>query len=365
MKLFEIINQWANRYFSQPDAVYLVAMVFIAVVLLMAFGGALAPVLMGLVIAFLLQGIVGALEHWRVPKTVAVYGAFLLFLGSVLALILLVVPLLWQQLQSFLQVLPSLAQRLQEGVNNLAERFPEYVTQEQITALLEQGSREMANVGGAVIETAFSQVFSLLGLVLYLVFVPITVFFFLKDKDQLVNTVRDLLPAERPMLSAVGAEMNTQLGNYVRGKALEILIVGFVTFAAFLILGLNYAALLSVIVGFSVLIPFVGAAVVTLPVFAVALLQFGWSADFAIVIAVYGILQFVDGNILVPLLFSEANDLHPVAIIIAILAFGSLWGIWGVFFAIPLATLIKAIFNAWPRSLVAATNQQLNENQEL
>mgnify|MGYP001224447161 FL=1 len=365
MKLFEIINQWANRYFSQPDAVYLVAMVFIGVVLLMAFGGALAPVLMGLVIAFLLQGVVGALEHWRVPKTVAVYGAFLLFLGSVLALILLVVPLLWQQLQSFLQVLPSLAQRLQEGVNNLAERFPEYVTQEQITALLEQGSREMANVGGAVIETAFSQVFSLLGLVLYLVFVPITVFFFLKDKDQLVNTVRDLLPAERPMLSAVGAEMNTQLGNYVRGKALEILIVGFVTFAAFLILGLNYAALLSVVVGFSVLIPFVGAAVVTLPVFAVAVLQFGWSTDFAIVIAVYGILQFLDGNVLVPLLFSEANDLHPVAIIIAIPAFGSLWGIWGVFFAIPLATLIKAIFNAWPRSLVATANQQLNENQEL
>ena len=162
---------------------------------------------------------------------------------------------------------------------------------------------------------------------------------------------------ERPMISAVAAEMNTQLGNYVRGKALEILIVGGVTFAAFLILGLNYAALLSVIVGFSVLIPFVGAAVVTLPVFAVAVLQFGWSGDLALIMAVYGILQFLDGNVLVPLLFSEANDLHPVAIIVAILAFGSLWGIWGVFFAIPLATLIKAIFNAWPRSLVSAPTQ--------
>ena len=358
MKFFDIINQWANRYFSQPDAIYLVAVLVIAMALLMAFGGALAPVLTGLVIAFLLQGIVGSLEHRRVPRWAAVYLAFLLFLGTVLALSLLVLPLLWRQLQSLVQVLPSLAQRLQEGVSNLAQRFPEYITSEQISALLEQVSREAANVGGAVIETAFTQVFSLLGLVLYLVLVPITVFFLLKDKDRLINAVREVLPTQRPMINAVAAEMNVQLGNYVRGKALEILIVGVVTFLAFLILDLNYAALLSVVVGFSVLIPFVGAAVVTLPVFAVAVLQFGWSADLAIVMAVYGILQFLDGNVLVPLLFSEANDLHPVAIIIAILAFGSIWGIWGVFFAIPLATLIKAIFNSWPRSLAVASTQQ-------
>ena len=364
MKFFDIINQWANRYFSQPDAIYLVVMLVAATVLLMTLGGALAPVLTGLVIAFLLQGVVTRLQQWRVPRLVAVYSAFLVFVGSVLALFLLVVPLLWRQLQSLLQVLPSLAQRIQEGVNDLSQRFPEYVTQEQIVAALEQVSRELANVGGVVLETAFSQVFSLVGLLLYLVLVPITVFFLLKDKDQLINATRAILPTQRPMLSAVAAEMNTQLGNYVRGKALEILIVGFATFAAFIILGLNYAALLSVIVGFSVLIPFVGAAVVTLPVFAVAVLQFGWSADLAIVMAVYGVLQFLDGNVLVPLLFSEANDLHPVAIIVAILAFGSLWGIWGVFFAIPLATLIKAIFNAWPRSLAAASNQLSNEGSE-
>ena len=361
MKFFDIINQWANRYFSQPDAIYLVAALIGATLVLMVFGAALAPVLMGLVIAFLLQGIVSGLEGWRVPRLAAVYMAFLLFVGAVLALFLLVAPLLWRQLQSLVQVLPSLAQRLQEGVSNLAQRFPEYVTSEQISALLEQVSREAANVGGVVIETAFTQVFSLLGLVLYLVLVPITVFFLLKDKDRLILAVRGVLPSQRPMINAVAVEMNTQLGNYVSGKALEILIVGFVTFVAFLILGLNYAALLSVVVGFSVLIPFVGAAVVTLPVFAVAVLQFGFSADLAIVMVVYGILQFLDGNVLVPLLFSEANDLHPVAIIVAILAFGSIWGILGVFFAIPLATLIKAIFNAWPGSLAVTSTQQLDE----
>ncbi len=65
---------------------------------------------------------------------------------------------------------------------------------------------------------------------------------------------------------------------------------------------------------------------------------------------VYGIIQFIDGNLLVPLLFSEVVDLHPITIIVAVLAFGGLWGVWGVFFAIPLATLIKAIYKAWPRA---------------
>ena len=143
--------------------------------------------------------------------------------------------------------------------------------------------------------------------------------------------------------------MNAQLGNYVRGKFIEILIVGATTFVCFTFLGLNYAALLGVLVGLSVLIPFVGAAVVTLPVFVVAVIQFGWSWELASVMGAYGIIQFLDGNVLVPLLFSEVVDLHPITIIVAVLAFGGLWGVWGVFFAIPLATLIKAIYKAWPR----------------
>jgi putative permease len=115
------------------------------------------------------------------------------------------------------------------------------------------------------------------------------------------------------------------------------------------LLGLNYAALLGLIVGLSVLIPFIGAAVVTVPVALVGIIQFGWSWDLAWVLVAYTAIQFLDGNVLVPLLFSEANDLHPIAIILAILVFGGLWGFWGIFFAIPLATLVKAIYNAWPR----------------
>ena len=149
--------------------------------------------------------------------------------------------------------------------------------------------------------------------------------------------------------------MTEQIGNYVRGKAVEILIVGIASYVLFAWLGLNYAALLGLLVGVSVLVPFVGAAVVTLPVVAVALLQFGWSANFFWIVIAYLVVQAVDGMILVPKLFSVAVNLHPITIIVAVLAFGGVWGFWGVFFAIPLATLVKAIYVAWPRQADVAS----------
>ena len=348
MNFLNIIGGWLNRYFSQEDAVYLVVALSLVLVLLYTLGGALAPVLTGLVIAFLLEGMVSRLQSLRMPRIVAVNISVLLFVSTVMAVVFLVVPLLWQQLQSLGRLVPTLVTRLQEGLINLAERFPEYVTEAQVAAIVEQGARELGNVSGTILESAFSQVFSVFGLLIYLVLVPISVFFLLKDKDALMLWAVSILPKKRPLIDSVGKEMNAQLGNYVRGKVLEILIVGAVTFLTFVLFGLNYAALLAVIVGVSVLIPFVGAAIVTLPVFAVAVLQFGWSLDLGWIMLAYLFIQFLDGNVLVPLLFSEAVDLHPITIIIAVLAFGGIGGIWGVFFAIPLATLIKAIYSAWP-----------------
>lgn len=143
--------------------------------------------------------------------------------------------------------------------------------------------------------------------------------------------------------------MNEQILNYIRGKVIEILIIGVATYIPFALMGLRYSALLAVAVGFSVLIPYIGAAAVTVPVAMVALFQWGLTPEFTWLMVAYLVIQALDGNLLVPLLFSEAVNLHPVAIIVAVLVFGGLWGFWGVFFAIPLATLVKAVLNAWPK----------------
>ena len=350
MNFVDVVGGWVNRYFSRPDAIFLISVLLVIALVLYTLAGALAPVLTGLVLAFLLQGLVGRLEKLGSPRLLAIAVAMIVLIGTVATAVLLVVPLLWQQAADLLALAPTLVGMLRDGLSSLAEAFPEFITEEQILGVVNESSKELGNLSGVLLESAFSQVFSLFGLVIYLVLVPMSVFFLLKDKELLMAHLASLLPKDRPLLDAVGSQMNAQLGNYVRGKAVEILLVGTVTFITFLFFGLNYAALLGVLVGISVLIPFIGAAIVTLPVFMIAVLQFGWSLDLAWVMLAYAIIQFLDGNVLVPLLFSEAVDLHPITIIIAILAFGGLWGLWGVFFAIPLATFIKAIYAAWPRA---------------
>jgi putative permease len=349
MQFVQVISGWINRHFSNEEAIYLVVLLIGGFLLLFLLGQVLAPVLTGLVLAFLLHGLVKRLMRWGIPEAIAVYMTFLLFVGGLIAMLVFVVPLVWQQLRAMVEGLPQVMTRLRDVARDLAERFPELVTPAQVDQWVASTTNYIGNLSGTALETLVANVPSVVGLLIYLVLVPISVFFFLKDRALLTRGFRSLLPQRRAMLDQVGEEMNRQLANYVRGKFIEILIVGVTTYVVFTLLGLNYAALLGVMVGLSVLIPFVGAAVATLPVALVAVIQFGWSWDAAWVLFAYAIIQALDGNVLVPLLFSEANDLHPITIILAILVFGGLWGLWGVFFAIPLATLFKAIFNAWPR----------------
>ena len=183
---------------------------------------------------------------------------------------------------------------------------------------------------------------------IYAFLVPLMMFFMLKDKGELLTSVSRFLPRNRTLASQVWKEMQQQISNYIHGKVLEILVVGVVTYLIFLFFGLNYPLLLAVAVGISVLVPYVGAVLVTIPVALVALFQFGLSPTFGYIILAFAISQLLDGNLLVPYLFSEVVNLHPLAIIISVLIFGGLWGFWGVFFAIPLATLVKAVLNALP-----------------
>ena len=349
MRFLEVIGGWINRYFSNEEAIYLVVLLAVALIVLLTLGGILAPVLAGFVIAFLLQSFVDRLIRWRVPRLVAVWAVFLLFGGGAVAIVVLVAPLIWGQLYESVNAMPAVIDRLGEVLAGVSDRYPGLFSPTAIDGWVATLNAQLTELGASALQGLVTQVPNVFASVLYLILLPITVFFFLKDRDRLIARVLSLLPAQRPLLDRVGREMNVQIANYIRGKFLEIVIVGLTSYVVFAVLGLNYAALLGLMVGLSVLVPFIGAAVVTVPVAAVAFLQWGWSWDFAWLMAAYGIVQVLDGNVLVPILFSEANDLHPIVIIVAVLAFGGLWGFWGVFFAIPLATLVKAILNAWPR----------------
>ena len=354
MRFLEVIGGWINEHFSNEEAIYLVVLLLVGLVALLVLGAYIAPVLAGLIFAYVLSGLVDRLVAWRVPRLAAVWIVFALFVGGTIALVIGIAPLIWRQLTESVNAMPGVIDRLRVVLGDISAEFPGIFSPAAADGWLATLNAELTAFGTAALQGLVAQLPNLFGIIIYLILIPISVFFFLKDGNRMVARVLAMLPQHRTLLDSVGREMNLQIANYIRGKAIEILIVGTVTYVAFLFLGLNYAALLGFIVGISVLVPFVGAAVVTVPVAAVGFLQYGWSWDFAYVMAAYGVIQALDGNVLVPILFSEANDLHPITIIVAVLAFGGLWGFWGIFFAIPLATLVKAIFNAWPRTTATA-----------
>lgn len=346
--MINIFKRWVGRYLGTEEPLIMLLLLVGGLLAILTIGKILAPVLASIVLAFLMQGTIGALMRYRVPEKLAVILAYILFIGVFFTILLLVVPLAWNQLKLLLGELPGMVIQVQGWIANLPTNYPDLVSDAQVRELNAVIGSQFSRLGQQLVSQSVASLTSLFSLVIYLILVPLLVFFFLKDKAVILSWLGGFLPARRPFLSVVWNEMNVQAANYVRGKVIEIIIVGGTTYAAFQILGLNYAALLGILVGLSVLIPYIGAAVVTIPVILVAFYQWGWGNDFLWAFSVYMVIQALDGNVLVPLLFSEAVNLHPVAIILAALVFGGIWGFWGVFFAIPLATLIKALLNAWP-----------------
>ena len=344
----KLLNDFTDRYFHDEESIILVFLLTIALVALLLFGSMLAPLIVALIIAYLMQGLVALLLKYGFTERLAFIAVYVLFFGVFITMLGFLLPQVWNQLRRMMDELPNLLSQGQALLLNLPENYPSLFTEEQINSFMDGLGGEVGSFGQAILEYSLASLPSVVAWVIFLVLVPILVFFMMKDKHQLLDWVGNLLPRNRPLMSTIWREMDQQIANYVRGKFVEIIIVGSVAYLVFVVLGLNYALLLSVITGLSVMVPYIGAAAVNIPVAAIAYVQWGLGGEFWTVIVAYNILQILDGNVLVPIIFSEAVNLHPVAIIFAILFFGGIWGLAGVFFAIPLATLIQAIINAWP-----------------
>ncbi|MBT8132027.1 MAG: AI-2E family transporter [Gammaproteobacteria bacterium] len=348
------ISEWFRRNLSDPQVVLLVLVLVIATASLYLVGDMLAPVLAAAVIAYLLQGIVGRLQGLGVGHLPAVLLTFLLFLTLLTFLILGLLPLLIDQIKQLFQQAPQMFNEAQKALIKLQSEYPNYVSEQQIRDVVSNVGSEVVGYTRGLLSYSVASLVGVLTVAVYLVLVPFLVFFLIRDKDRIVSWFTQFLPNERQLTTAVWHEVDSQIGNYVRGKVWEIFIIGGTSYGVYAVLGLDYALLLAFLTGISVVIPYIGAAVVTLPVALVAFFQFGLVAEFYYALIAYAVIQALDGNVLAPLLFSEAVDLHPVAIIVAILFFGGLWGFWGVFFAIPLATVIQAVLRAWPAAGEAA-----------
>ncbi len=346
--MIEYLKDWYQRNLSNPQAVILVLMIVFGTFIVLYWGDILAPVLASLVIAYALEGIVKRVTNLGMPRIISVIITVFVFVATLLIVVLGLVPLVTRQITSFVRDFPYILEKLQQKIMALPTKYP-LISDEQATEVITRINNELVIAGQKIVSYSLASAGNLFAVMVYLIVIPLLVFFMLKDKDKILAWFTRFLPREHGLAYKVWKDVDIKMGNYIRGKLLEILIVGIAAYIPLGLMGLNYAATLSIFIGLSVIIPYVGAIAVTIPVALIAWFQWGPSDQFLYVMIAYLVVQALDANVLVPLLFSEVVNMHPVAIIVSVLVFGGLWGVWGVFFAIPLATMVQAVINAWPR----------------
>ena len=346
--MYDYLKSFFKNYFYEEEQFAALFILIIFAVLLYFIGSTITPVFISILVAYLLNGVMNFFEEKNYTKKVSFYFTFTIFLAFYL-FVLLSLPYVTGQIASLINELPAIVAFVENLFNDLIIRYPNFFTTEQVEEIFASSASLIPSIAEQVLiqlNTSFSAIMNAL---IFLILTPILVFFFLKDKSEMLSYLTYFLPKKRSLLSKIWSDLNIQLFGYVRGKALEMLIVASITSLAFLLLEVNYSVILGILVGMSVLIPLFGAILVTIPVVAIGLFQWGLDTSFFIFLFVYFMIQILDGNVLFPLLMGNEVNLHPVLIILSILVFGGIWGFWGLLLAVPIATLIRAVFKVWPK----------------
>jgi predicted PurR-regulated permease PerM len=318
----------------------------IGVVLLWALREILLPFVAGMVLAYLLDPLANRLERMgvnRLAATLAIIGAVVL--GFVL-LILIFAPILFGQLGAFVDKLPGYVTRVQALAMDpnrewLRKLVGEGVGDAQVSDLVKQGAgwittfvRSLWSGGQALIS-----IFSLV------VVTPVVAFYLLYDWNRIVVAVDNWIPLHhRETVRALAREMDAAIAGFVRGQTAVCLILGSFYAVALTLVGLNFGLLIGLVSGIITFIPYVGSMTGLILAAGVAIAQF-WPeyTPILVVLFIFFVGQFLEGYVLAPKLVGESIGLHPVWLMFALLAFGSLLGFVGLLVAVPLAAVIGVL----------------------
>ncbi|KQU50820.1 hypothetical protein ASG72_13345 [Bosea sp. Leaf344] len=325
------------------------ASLFLLVLLLVLLRDVLLPFIAALALAYLLDPLADRLERLgmsRLAATLVILVVFLLLF--VLALVLLV-PLLGQQLSALVQKLPTDAARLQSLV---LERGGPWLERLGGAELAKDAQSSLGNIVGeatkwvgSVLQGLWTGGTAIIGLFSLLVLTPVIAFYLLVDWDRMVATVDGWLPLDhRETIRGLLHEMDRSIAGFLRGQALVCLLLGLFYAVGLSLLGVNFGALIGIISGFLSFIPYVGSLTGLVLSVGVAIVQFwpDWTMPLA-TLAVFAAGQFLEGNIFQPKFVGDSIGVHPVWLMFALLAFGTLFGFVGLLLAVPLAAVIGVL----------------------
>ena len=345
--MITFLKNFFQKYFYDDEHYAAVFFLFIGLIVLYFFGGILAPILISILIAYLLNGLMTFLENKGNSKILSL-SMTLIFFSIFYFSIFLLFPFLSRQILLLVSDIPQIFETVNLFLSSQLKEYSDIFSENQINEVLANSLNYIPTILQNALLQLNSGFSTIMNAILYLIIIPFLVFFLLKDKDYFLENLKLFLPNKRELLSKIWTDLNLQLYGYLKGKGLEMLIVALVTAMVFSFQGVNYSIILALLIGLSVLIPYVGAILVTIPVIIIGLFQWGLDSSFYIYLFSYLLIQALDGNVLMPLLLGREVKLHPVYIITAVLIFGGIWGFWGLILAIPIATFLRAIVVAWP-----------------
>ena len=270
-----LFGKFINRFFSNEESIYFAILLLFSFLFIILFGNALLPVIISIVIAFLLNGLMRTLLNMQISKKLALTLTLIVFFGFYLSLFI-ALPSLGAQINNLLQNLPSIVSSFQLTLTEMNN----YFSKEDLDLIFSNLSNQINNLLSSALGQLAGTISLMFNAILYAIMIPLMVFFFLKDKEELLPLAGFILPKKNGFMQSVFSEMNDQLFNYVTGKFIEMLIIASSSYVLFAILGLPYAVLIAILVGLSVIIPIFGAILVTIPVVLIGLYEWGLTENF-------------------------------------------------------------------------------------
>lgn len=331
----------------ERQAIYWLVGVTACYLVLVALSGILMPFVFGFAIAYFADPAADKLEEWGLPRWAAATVLTVLMVLGVILILVLLVPLLQSQVV-------NLASRLPDYVDSLRRYINEILALAQTKLSPEDFAKIKNAIGGFAgdtlswFERLLGQLWSgglaLVNLLSLILITPVVTFYLLRDWDKFVARVDALLPRRHaPMLRDLARQVNETLAGFARGQAMVCILLGIFYAVALTIAGLDFGLVIGVGTGLITFIPYFGMIMGLVASVGLAIAQFDDWMRVAIVAAIFLVGQVVEGNFVTPKLVGDRVGLHPVWMIFALLAGGSLFGFLGVLLAVPAAATIGVL----------------------
>lgn len=308
-----------------------------------ALGDVLLPFIVGGAIAYFLDPVADRLERLGISRVAATTVISLIALLLVVLLVLAVIPTLVNQLTALVNAAPDIAKRLQ---GFLLERFPDLAdSTSTIRQTLAEIGLAIQSRGAELAQGVLTSALGVISIVLFIVVVPVVAFYLLLDWDDMVARIDSMLPLDHaPTIRRLAREIDAVLAGFVRGQVSVCLALGTFYAVALMAAGLQFGLIVGAIAGAITFIPYVGSLVGGALAIGLALFQFwGDWLQIGIIAAIFAVGQFVEGNILTPRLVGKSVGLHPVWLLFALSAFGTVFGFVGMLIAVPVAASIGVL----------------------